>query len=78
MVAGTYSICGYFSVSFTLMSVSLMFRYWSTECSVPQMLKISSQTVVNKIIPINWIASSLPEIIFELNNHLFADQRFEE
>lgn len=40
----TYSICGYFSVSFTLMSVNLIFRYWSTEWSVPQMLlKISKK-----------------------------------
>lgn len=31
-------MCGYFSVSFTLMSVNLMFRYWSTECNVPHML----------------------------------------
>lgn len=31
---------GYFSVSVTLISVSFMLRYWSTECRVPQMLKI--------------------------------------
>lgn len=39
MVFNTYSMCGYFSVSFTLISVSLMFRYWSTECNVPHILK---------------------------------------
>lgn len=31
---------GYFSVSVTLISESLILRYWSTECKVPQMLQI--------------------------------------
>uniref|UniRef100_A0A2M4C952 Putative secreted protein n=1 Tax=Anopheles marajoara TaxID=58244 RepID=A0A2M4C952_9DIPT len=35
----TDSICGYFSGSVTLISVSFMLRYWSTECSVPQILR---------------------------------------
>lgn len=46
----TYNICGYFSVSLTLMSVNFMLRYWSTECSVPQMLRkkriVSDKTVL--------------------------------
>ena len=33
----TESMCGYFSGSVTETSVSLMLRYWSTECRVPQM-----------------------------------------
>merc|ERR1719208_215331 len=33
----TLSMWGYLSGSVTLMSVSLMLRYWSTECRVPQM-----------------------------------------
>lgn len=33
------TMCGYLSGSVTLISVSLMLRYWSTECKVPQILK---------------------------------------
>lgn len=36
----TDNMCGYLSGSVTLISVSLMFRYWSTECRVPQILEI--------------------------------------
>jgi len=40
------SMWGYLSGSVTLMSVSLILRNWSTECSVPQILKsfLSSTT----------------------------------
>lgn len=33
------TMCGYFSGSVTLISVSLIFKYWSTECRVPHILK---------------------------------------
>ena len=53
----TLSMCGYRSGSVTLISVSLMFRYWSTLCNVPVMLQWESlewvkkywKTFVNKI-----------------------------
>lgn len=32
-------MCGYFSGSVTLISTSLIFKYWSTECNVPQILE---------------------------------------
>lgn len=35
----TESMCGYLSGSVTLISVSLILRYWSTECRVPHMLE---------------------------------------
>lgn len=42
----TETMCGKRSGSDTVMSVSFMLRYWSTECSVPQMLRsfLSSMT----------------------------------
>lgn len=52
----TYNMCGYLSVSFTEISVNFMFRYWSTECSVPHMLWTKTIKYIKEIelIAIHW------------------------
>lgn len=70
----TLSMCGYFSGSVTLMSVSLMLRYWSTLCKVPVMLQVRS---FNKS-PAKRLRNFSPEIVLELYDDVFADQGLEE
>lgn len=71
----TLSMCGYLSGSVTLMSVSLMLRYWSTLCNVPVMLKKQSLRIWGLL---NDCKQNLPQIVFELDSHILANQTFEE